>query len=186
MAWAVLGLVQVWGEWEAIFPVRLGLSLLQMGIGWLFVLRPVAAEQGDWKALLLSLPSFVASGWMYKLSLPLVDWAMGPRILFGIAVCWVGLSFWNLRGSFAIFPARRDIVRGGLYRLVRHPAYLGELLMAAACGWAAGNFLALACGLVLVPLLVLRIRQEEALLRHDLLYQFYAEQTRWRLVPGIW
>jgi protein-S-isoprenylcysteine O-methyltransferase Ste14 len=186
IAWGILGLVQEWGEWDAILPVRLGLSLLQWGIGLLFMLRPAAVEQGNLQALVLSLPSFLLSGLIYRLSWPLEGWPLGARVLFGVAVVWVALSFWSLRGSFAIFPARREIVRAGLYGWVRHPAYLGELLMAGACIWAAFSWQAGLCGLALAPLVGLRIMQEEALLRHDVHYLFYMERTRWRLVPGIW
>jgi protein-S-isoprenylcysteine O-methyltransferase Ste14 len=186
IAWGIVGLVNVWGNWEAVFPVRLGLSLLQGGIGVLFLWRPAAAEQGNLKALILSLPSFLISGWIYRLSWPLDAWPLGARILFGVAVVWVAVSFWSLRGSFAIFPARREVVREGLYGWVRHPAYLGELFMAGACVWAGFSWLAGACFLVLVPLVGLRIVQEEALLRHDVHYLFYMERTKWRLVSGIW
>lgn len=184
--WAVMGIATTWGDWQAILPVRCCLSALQLGIGTLFILRPAAVEQGSLKALLLSLPSFLVSGMVYRLSWPLAAWPLGAKTLFVLATCWVMLSFWSLRGSFAIFPARRAIVRTGTYRLIRHPAYLGELSMTSACVWAAASSWAILGLLALVPLVAVRILQEEALLRHDMDYQRYTGTVRARLLPGIW
>ncbi|MCP3960250.1 MAG: hypothetical protein GY719_20600 [bacterium] len=95
-------------------------------------------------------------------------------------------TFLCLGRSFAILPALRGVVVRGSYRLVRHPAYAGELLMIAGCVVArpvAGSVAAL---LLAVPLVALRIRAEEELLMSRERYRSYAEQVRWRLVPGVW
>ena len=123
---------------------------------------------------------------MFRLSLPLGGWPLLAKWVFAVAVIWVMASFWSLRGSFAILPARRAIVRGGQYRLLRHPAYLGELVMGAACASASKDPAAWLCLAAMIPLLMLRIWREEDLLRHDTDYITYQSQTRWRLVPGIW
>ena len=84
--------------------------------------------------------------------------------------------------------AQHKLVDTGLYRLVRHPAYLGLLASMLGFGLASGNWFSLAAAAVLPPVAILyRIRVEErALLRHfGPAYQAYARRTR-RLLPGIY
>ena len=50
-----------------------------------------------------------------------------------------------------------------------------------------GSYWAMLPGLLLVPLLVARILNEESILRRDLKgYLEYTQKTRYRLIPGIW
>lgn len=80
------------------------------------------------------------------------------------------------------------VVTAGPYRLIRHPAYTGNLVVAAGLGLALVNGLSLAL-LVVVPFLghLPRIRVEEAELERGLgaAYVRYEAVTR-RLVPGVW
>jgi protein-S-isoprenylcysteine O-methyltransferase Ste14 len=186
MSWAVIGTLDAAQDWAAMMPVRLSLALLQSMVGLLLMLRPQALAQCSLRSLVLSLPSFLISGLLFRLAMPLGAWPIGCKWAFAACVAWVMACFWNLRHSFAIFPARRAIVRTGLYRLVRHPAYLGEYAMACACALAGAHIWSWACLLLLAPLLVLRIVQEEQLLLQDTAYAAYAQQTRWRLLPWLW
>ena len=80
------------------------------------------------------------------------------------------------------------LVETGLYRTIRHPAYLGMLATVLGFGLAAGNWLSLAA-LVGLPLAatLYRIRVEERALLHHFgpAYQAYAGRTK-RLLPGIY
>ena len=82
----------------------------------------------------------------------------------------------------------QTVVSSGPYRLVRHPSYVGNLLVTAGLGLAADNWVSLACALF-VPLAghVVHIRYEERLLEAELgePYRDYERRTR-RLVPGLW
>jgi protein-S-isoprenylcysteine O-methyltransferase Ste14 len=75
----------------------------------------------------------------------------------------------------------------GLYGLVRHPMYVGTLLMMAGIPLALDSYLGL---IVLVPgiaILALRILDEEKLLSQELAgYREYMQRVHYRLVPYVW
>jgi protein-S-isoprenylcysteine O-methyltransferase Ste14 len=80
------------------------------------------------------------------------------------------------------------LVDGGPYRLLRHPNYAGLVLVMIGTTLTLRSPLALAGVLALwLPVLMLRIAQEETALRRHLgePYERYVERT-WRLVPGLY
>jgi len=92
----------------------------------------------------------------------------------------------RLGRSFGIIAANRGIQTGGLYRVVRHPIYAAYVL---AFGGFVLSHPTLINGMILAGWLmvqVLRVRAEERLLMQDTRYVAYAEQVRYRLIPGWW
>lgn len=83
--------------------------------------------------------------------------------------------------------AGQSVVSGGLYKFVRHPMYVGNVIMMIGIPLALGSYWGL---LFIVPgaiVLALRIFDEEKLLMHELSgYREYTERVRYRLVPYIW
>ena len=120
----------------------------------------------------------------------------------GDTVRWIGVVLFALGGVLRLWPVfvlgRRfsglvaiqpghALVTDGIYRVIRHPSYLG--LLVGSFGWAlafrSGVGLVLAA-LMLLPLIG-RIRAEEALLREQFGADYEAYRARsWRLVPGIY
>jgi protein-S-isoprenylcysteine O-methyltransferase Ste14 len=114
----------------------------------------------------------------------------------GLAVLWLGIGLrvsavWSLgrhfRREVTIEPGQ-TVHTSGPYRYVRHPAYLGDLLIVFGLVLAWGSWIAAAIGTAIalaghIP----RIRVEEAALRSSLgeEYDRYAAH-RARLVPGVW
>ena len=79
------------------------------------------------------------------------------------------------------------VISSGPYALVRHPMYLGVVLMCLASPLALGSYWALLPALLIVPILVARIINEEKVLERDLNgYAAYTQQTHYRLLPGVW
>ena len=181
LAWAILGWVQ--------FPfsgVRLAVSTLNVTVGLLFLTRRCEVQAASWTHHVRCIPSLLAVGLLFRLAPEGHAWPIGLQVLFGGATLFVIAAFLSLGRSFAVLPSLRVIRRSGLYRVVRHPAYLGELVMSGCCAVAAASIGAGLLFALLVAGLVLRIAAEEELLTTDRAYRAYQGVVRWRLVPKLW
>jgi protein-S-isoprenylcysteine O-methyltransferase Ste14 len=79
------------------------------------------------------------------------------------------------------------VISTGPYRLVRHPMYFGGVLMLLFTPLALGSWWALPGFLLVIPLIVLRLLNEEKMLSRDLPgYSDYCLRTRSRLLPLLW
>ena len=81
----------------------------------------------------------------------------------------------------------QKVITTGLYRIVRHPMYLGVLIMYIPTPVALGSYWGL-IPMATIPLaIVFRILNEEKVLSNDLPgYKEYCQKTRHRLIPLIW
>jgi len=81
----------------------------------------------------------------------------------------------------------QEVVTRGPYGTIRHPMYLGIVVLFFSLGPALGSWCALIPGLAIDVLFVVRTAKEDAMLREELAgYEAYARRVRYRLVPGIW
>jgi len=89
-------------------------------------------------------------------------------------------------GLVAIQPGHR-LVTTGLYSAIRHPSYLGLLLMMFGWGLAFRSVLGVLLGVLLVVPLVARMNAEESLLHSQFgsEYDSYRARTS-RFIPGIY
>lgn len=130
------------------------------------------------------------------------DWAYSGRgdaspgfVYTGIFILSAGFilrlwSVWLLGPLFSqnllVQPAHRIVCKGP-FSLVRHPAYLGSLMLLTGQALFLGNMaIALICGLFLGHVYLRRIDDEEKLLRSafDTAYDRYSAKT-WKLIPFI-
>lgn len=81
----------------------------------------------------------------------------------------------------------QEVITTGPYAIVRHPMYLGVLVMYLFTPLALGSYWALPFFLPLIPLLVSRLLNEEEMLLRELPgYKEYCQETRYHLIPLIY
>jgi protein-S-isoprenylcysteine O-methyltransferase Ste14 len=79
------------------------------------------------------------------------------------------------------------VVTSGPYRLVRHPMYVGTILMYLGTPLVWGSVWALLLGALMGVLLIWRTAREDRTLRNELAgYEEFTTRTRYRLLPGLW
>lgn len=187
LSWAVFG---VWkSDPEARFTlVRLSITALNACVGLLFIGRDMAIKHGSARDVLFCLPSLVASGAALKLAPSAQAWPFLPSLLFCGGAFFAMSALVSLGKCFGLLPAARGISMRGPFRWIRHPAYAGELIMLAACAFAAEKqALAILVALGAAVFLSLRIRIEEKLLSQAFgEYAEYQRRVKYRLLPFIW
>jgi protein-S-isoprenylcysteine O-methyltransferase Ste14 len=81
----------------------------------------------------------------------------------------------------------QTVVSTGPYAIARHPMYAGVVVMVVGVPLALGSWLGLLVLVLTIPVLVLRILDEERLLEDELHgYGEYVQRVRYRLVPFVW
>lgn len=91
------------------------------------------------------------------------------------------------RGFLQADPSARIVTSGGLFGLVRHPMYLGDLIMYLGLTLLACNFLSITVLAVAILALVRQADEEDAFLSRvcPAIYAPWARSTK-RLIPGIY
>lgn len=81
----------------------------------------------------------------------------------------------------------QKVISSGPYAMVRHPMYSGMLIMYLATPVALASYWGILPAALLPFLLVLRIGNEEKVLRENLDgYSEYCEKVKYRMIPFIW
>ena len=93
----------------------------------------------------------------------------------------------NYAAATITVEEEQPVVSTGLYGLVRHPMYVGALIMMVGMPLALASYWALLTIIPGVLVFAARISDEEKALRQDLDgYEEYTEKVQYRLVPGVW
>jgi protein-S-isoprenylcysteine O-methyltransferase Ste14 len=116
------------------------------------------------------------------------------RGAFVVAALGYGIFLWAMVSNAFFSEGVRiqterghKVVRSGPYRFVRHPGYVGVLLSHLAVPLLLDSYWALIPAIVLAALVVLRTMLEDRTLRAELPgYEAFTQQTRFRLLPGLW
>jgi protein-S-isoprenylcysteine O-methyltransferase Ste14 len=124
------------------------------------------------------------------------DWSQVPTpiVVLGYVLVATGLGIAQLvviQNSFAAatitVEAEQKVVSTGLYGLVRHPMYVGALIMMIGTPLALDSYLGLLAVIPALPVLAVRIYDEEKMLRQQLDgYDEYMAKVHYRLVPYVW
>ncbi len=125
-----------------------------------------------------------------------IDLPPEPVFVTAIALLWAGLLLyiWAVLTLGAFFRTSvqlldgQQLVRRGPYRVLRHPAYTGGILLFAGIGLAAGNWIsALVAPLAAVVAYAWRIHVEELALRERFGAAFESHRKRtWAVLPPVW
>jgi protein-S-isoprenylcysteine O-methyltransferase Ste14 len=81
----------------------------------------------------------------------------------------------------------QKVIDTGLYGVIRHPMYTSTLLMFVSIPIVLGSWLSLVCFAFYPIIIVIRIFDEEKLLKTELKgYVEYTQKVKYRLIPFIW
>ena len=125
---------------------------------------------------------------------PLVFAYLGPKnfgfgfrnlVYAGLSVGLVGVllwmvAMWSLGSSLAVLPGTDQLVTKGVYRVFRHPVYIGIVLTLTGLFVACGSLPCLVYVVVVViPLNIFRAKVEEKVLLEQLgaVYKNYKDST---------
>jgi protein-S-isoprenylcysteine O-methyltransferase Ste14 len=101
----------------------------------------------------------------------------------GLAVVIAGKM--TLGRSFGLMPANRGVVSTGIYRVVRHPIYMGYLVTHVAYLAAMPSVWNVVALVAADAALLARAVCEERTLAKDPRYREYQQVVRWRVCPGL-
>lgn len=174
---------------------------LALGVASLFVGGNLSAGLREDRGNRWVIPAFAALG---LLGAYLPAWAdrEGLWTLDGDAVRWLGVALLAAGGALRLWPVavlgRRfsglvaiqpghELVTTGLYSRIRHPSYLGLLILALGWGLAFNTGVGVLLALLNIPPLVARMDSEERLLGSEFgaAYDVYRAHTA-RLIPGVY
>jgi protein-S-isoprenylcysteine O-methyltransferase Ste14 len=81
----------------------------------------------------------------------------------------------------------QKVIDTGLYGVVRHPMYTGTVLLFLAMPLILGCLFSFAVMLIYIPIIALRIKNEETVLAEGLKgYPEYMKKVKYRLIPFLW
>ena len=129
-------------------------------------------------------------GWSVSLFRPVPLWlevAAFLAVLGGYILYFEVLKANRFAASVIQTETGQTVVSSGPYRFMRHPMYFSFLIVNLAAPLALGSFVAFPLSMLVIPLIIFRLVNEEKLLRRDLAgYAAYCQRTRRRLIPLAW
>lgn len=193
-AWVFLGLFSVVTLLAAVGLARANPALLEERT------KPMAKDQPLWDKFMMAGIMALIALWIIVPGFDAIrfGWSSVPVWLqwlgaVGMVASYYGIYHTMLENSFLVPNVRlqeeraHTVVTTGSYAIVRHPFYACLIPFFLFASLLLGSWLAVFVSMALAFLLAIRIIGEEQLLVQDLDgYAAYQQQTRFRLIPGIW
>lgn len=196
------GTIQWFWAWLFMF-----LGVIILGINYFVLPAEVVEERGrkkenvkKWDQILTSINIipimgiFIISGLDYRF-----HWSALQPIsshVLGLLIYFLGsmLFTWSMiSNQFFSTMVRLQIERGhkvaskGPYRHIRHPGYVGYILMVLAIPFALGALWGLLMSGIVIILFIIRTALEDMTLKKELKgYLDYSQKVKYRLIPYIW
>jgi protein-S-isoprenylcysteine O-methyltransferase Ste14 len=127
-------------------------------------------------------------GWTLPLSPALRMGVLGIGVLGYALVLWAMVSNKFFSAVVRIQKDRgHSVVTDGPYRYVRHPGYVGLFIFNVVTPVWLGSLWGLIPAVIAALLVVVRTALEDRTLMNELDgYRDYAQEVRFRLLPGVW
>ena len=140
---------------------------------------------------LLFIAAFIVAGlnWRFSWSI-LPNWAVWISAVIFLAcyLLYAEVLRENTYLSRTIeVQENQKVIDTGLYGIVRHPMYSATTLLFLAMPLVLASPISFAIMLLYIPLIVIRINNEEKVLEEGLMgYKEYKTSVKYRLIPFIW
>jgi protein-S-isoprenylcysteine O-methyltransferase Ste14 len=160
---------------------------------------PIQKGQPVWDRIFLMILALLFLAWLIAMGLDArYHWSTVPDWLRGIGAAAMLVSWWI---CYRVFGANtflapvvkiqadrgQTVISTGPYAIVRHPFYVGAILLLASSALVLGSWIGVAGAGVIAIGIAIRIPGEEHELRRNLAgYDDYAARVRYRLVPFVW
>ena len=140
---------------------------------------------------LMFLAGFVVAGLDYRFgwsSVPLWGVIASSVVLLIAYILYAEVMRENAYLSRTVeVQENQRVVDTGLYGIVRHPMYAVTIWLFLAIPLVLGSLWALLCFLPYIPIIVVRLLNEERLLEKELEgYSDYKSRVKYRLIPFVW
>jgi protein-S-isoprenylcysteine O-methyltransferase Ste14 len=194
MGWVLSAIYIVWSASTAILILPVNPAMLAERA------RP-GADTKKWDVVALGVMGLMMVGQYVVASLD-VRFGWSPQLpvvlkAIGVVAAVVGydvLLVWAMvSNAFFVATVRvqtergHTVVSGGPYRFVRHPGYLGSILLHWGVPFMLNSLWAIIPAVLVTVVLVVRTKLEDETLYAELAgYEEYAGRVRYRLLPGVW
>lgn len=122
----------------------------------------------------------------WSADVPLLAFAGDILLVVGSYVYFVVFRENSFAAATIAVSAEQQVISTGPYAVVRHPLYVGLLILVIGIPLALGSYWVLPLVIPVFMVIVWRMRGEEAFLVKNLPgYARYQKEVRWRLIPGI-
>ncbi|HMN70055.1 MAG TPA: methyltransferase [Bdellovibrionales bacterium] len=162
----LIRLIFLWAVWRIQIVERVDLSVFSIFITFLHFAFPMAIEYT---------PGLQTS----------FSWKLGQSML-ALGFLAAAFAALDLNRSFGLLPSRMPVVSSGVYALIRHPMYLGYLLLVFGSVCMVPSMWNISAAMMFVALTHIRIILEEKMMNQDRDYRDYAATVHYRLVPKVY
>lgn len=108
-------------------------------------------------------------------------------VILGLLIVFLVFRENTFTSATIEIASEQRVVSSGPYSTVRHPMYVGALIMLFGIPLALGSWWGTATIIPMTLVIVRRVCDEEELLTRDLTgYREYRDQVRYRLLPFVW
>ena len=140
---------------------------------------------------IMFISAFVLAGLNFRFGwIVMTDWAIGAAsaVFFSAYLMYAEVLRENTYLSRTVEVRQgQKVIDTGLYGIVRHPMYTSTLFLFTFAGLVLGSPISFAVLLVYIPIIVMRIGNEEEVLSKELTgYDDYRKKVKYRLIPFIW